>query len=309
MSSRHCVYTTLIGGYERLNEQPVAKASSLPFICLTDDGHLESETWQIQLVRPIFGMDPVRSQRELKIRPHAHLPGYGRSLYIDNSVVLTHPPELLFENQFPKTGLRLPEHSYRKTVLDEFVEVSRLGFDDQNRIFEQLNHYMCDNPSVLEEAPYWTAILLRDHGHAGLRDMLDIWASHVLRYSRRDQLSFNFACRHAGFKPDAWQIDNYESWFHTWPHTAMRQRDKGMRSPALALSPPAARIRSLEMALTEQEDKRQSLEMVIAAQELKHQKLVRNPGRILKLAAKQTLRGWRSGLAGHPLGPEELGKP
>ena len=33
--ARHaCVYTTLIGGYEKLNEQPVATNSRLPFICL-----------------------------------------------------------------------------------------------------------------------------------------------------------------------------------------------------------------------------------------------------------------------------------
>jgi hypothetical protein len=29
-----CVYTTLIGGYEVLNEQPIAATSRLPFICL-----------------------------------------------------------------------------------------------------------------------------------------------------------------------------------------------------------------------------------------------------------------------------------
>jgi hypothetical protein len=39
-----CVYTTLIGGYEKLNEQSVATNSRLPFICLTDDPDLRSET-------------------------------------------------------------------------------------------------------------------------------------------------------------------------------------------------------------------------------------------------------------------------
>src|SRR5688572_10939275 len=57
-----CVYTTLIGGYEPLNEQPVAASSRVPFVCLTDDPNLASDTWQIRHVTPLFGMDPVRSQ-------------------------------------------------------------------------------------------------------------------------------------------------------------------------------------------------------------------------------------------------------
>jgi len=79
---RRCVYTTLIGKYETLNEQPVAAASSFQFICLTDDPDLRSETWSVRCVAPVFGMDPIRSQRELKLRPHVHLAEFDGSLYM-----------------------------------------------------------------------------------------------------------------------------------------------------------------------------------------------------------------------------------
>ena len=69
-----CVYTALIGQYEQLNEQTVAAHSVIPFICLTDDPDLKSESWQIRQVSPLFGMDPIRSQRDIKLRPHIHLP-------------------------------------------------------------------------------------------------------------------------------------------------------------------------------------------------------------------------------------------
>jgi hypothetical protein len=92
-----CVYTTLFGGYEVLNEQPIAPTSRLPFICLTDDPDLRSETWQIRQVEPLFGVDPIRSQRALKLRPHVHLLDFDCSIYIDNSVVLKTPPEALVE--------------------------------------------------------------------------------------------------------------------------------------------------------------------------------------------------------------------
>jgi hypothetical protein len=74
-----CVYTALIGGYEKLNEQPVAAASRLPFICLTDDPSLKSESWQLRQVTLPFGMDPIRSQRNVKIRPYHFLPEFEAS--------------------------------------------------------------------------------------------------------------------------------------------------------------------------------------------------------------------------------------
>ena len=256
---RLCVYTALIGRYERLNEQPVAARSSIPFICLTDDPQLSSQSWGLRQVTPLFPMDPIRSQRDLKLRPHAHLADFGASLYIDNSVLLTEPPERLFERCFPASGMALPTHSFRDTVLDEFLEVARLGFDDQSRVFEQLNHYAISDPESLAQRPYWTGLLLRDHRNAALRALLDRWMAHVNRYSRRDQLSIVAALRQCGFVPDALDLDNHASWAHTWPHAQDRVRDAGPRLPATSFSPPIARIRELERSLTEGLGREQAL--------------------------------------------------
>lgn len=251
--SRRCIYTTMFGAYEKLNEQPVAARSAIPFICLTDDPGLRSASWQTRLVSPTFGMDPIRSQRDYKIRPYLHLPDFDRSLYIDNSVVISEPPEVLFERHWPASGFGLPQHSFRDCVLDEFLEVARLGLDDQMRIFEQLNHYLIDCPEMLEEKPYWSAILMRDHANPAVRRMCEIWAAHVFRYSRRDQLSINLAFRGAGLAPDVWTIDNFSSWFHSWPHDDGRDRDKGARRPASSFNPPVGQLRLLEKALAEQD--------------------------------------------------------
>ncbi|RYF70204.1 MAG: DUF616 domain-containing protein, partial [Comamonadaceae bacterium] len=230
---RLCVYTLLIGGYERLNEQAVARTSNVPFICLTDDPTLKSETWRVVQVAPAFPMDPIRSQRVLKICPHRipALSGFDRSLYIDNSVVLRKSPEALLADLPMASGLGLPGHSFRRSVHDEFLEVARLGLDDQARIFEQLNHYLASGDTALDEKPHWTAILLRDHRNAQVREAMSLWASHVLRYSRRDQLSFNTAMNQARLVPDRWEIDNYASSFHSWPHIPGRARFTGGRDP------------------------------------------------------------------------------
>jgi hypothetical protein len=243
---RLCVYTVLLGNYEALNEQPVARTSLIPFICFTDDPQLHSQTWRLRRIDGLFKCDPIRSQREVKLRPHKHLPDFDASLYIDNSVLLTQDPDEVFRRYFPQSGLALPGHSYRNSVLDEFLQVYKRGFDDHGRVLEQLNHYTLSCPEVLDEAPYWTGIRLADHRNEAARQLLDLWLMHVLRYSRRDQLSINYVSRQLNFVPDRFDLDNYASPFHTWPHVAGRNREMGQRSPLTSLMHIAARVHLLE---------------------------------------------------------------
>ncbi|MEI9428623.1 glycosyltransferase domain-containing protein [Mesorhizobium sp. Cs1299R1N3] len=248
-----CVYTTMIGGYERLNEQPIVARSGMPFICLTDDPKLKSDTWQFRIVSPIFGMDPIRSQRALKLRPHVHLTEFSGSLYIDNTIILKEPPELIVDRYWCESGFSVPTHSYRETVMDEFIEVARLGLDDQSRIFEQLNHYLVECPEALADRPFWNAILLRDHTDPTVCNMSELWSSHVLRYSRRDQLSINYAFRKTGLKPGLIAIDTFSSWFHDYSHFNDRDNMGGIRDPINSLMPPRGRIRDLEATLIKQQ--------------------------------------------------------
>ena len=132
----YCVYTTLLGQYEELNELPAALVSGIPFTCLTDDPKLRSATWQIRLVDPALSTNPVRSQRDIKIRPHVHLPDFGHSDYIDNWILLKAPPERLLGDLPAGYPIALPRHSYRESVLDEFFPVAQSGLDDSSRVFE-----------------------------------------------------------------------------------------------------------------------------------------------------------------------------
>jgi hypothetical protein len=263
---RTCVYTALIGRYERLNEQPVAARSAWPFICLTDDPTLRSDTWQVRLVQPVFAMDPVRSARELKIRPHLHLADVDQSLYIDNSVLLRAPPEAIVARHAGDAPMALPRHSYRDSTMDEFLEVSRLGYDDQGRIFEQLNHYLLACPEVLAEVPYWTAILWRDHRHPQVRDMAERWAAQVHRYSRRDQLSVNAALAWAGLSPAVIDIDNRQSWCHGWPVTPERDRDAGPRLAGRSLLPLPAQLHQAQQQLAQAQAAQAALQAALDAQ-------------------------------------------
>ena len=234
-----CVYTCLIGRYECLSRQPMAARSSIPFVCLTDDAELSSSDWSIRQIEPEFADDPVRSQRLLKLLPHRHLPKFAVSLYIDNSVILSTPPEDILDRCLAESDFALPTHSFRRTVQDEFTMVTKHALDDPLTLSNQLAHYLATDPEVLRERPYWTGIMARRHGSAAAREALEAWAEQVMRFSRRDQLSSNYAFRRVGFQPKRLDIDNYASAFHSWPHAFGRNEAlRSFRAP-----PPMAWLR------------------------------------------------------------------
>ena len=220
------VYTALIGRYEALNEQPRAVGSGIAFICFTDNPHLRSQTWQIRQVRPLFELDPIRSQRVIKLRPHQYLAEYNQSLYIDNALVLDQPPEVIFGQANLETGFSLAPHPHRNRVIDEFWEVAQLGLDDTNRVFEQLNHYAALQPEVLQSKPFTANLMLRDHRNPKVVEAMETWLAHILRFSRRDQLSLSFSLNSVGLQPHSLPLNYLNS---PLLHFYAPQRNKDLR--------------------------------------------------------------------------------
>ena len=212
------MYTVLLGGYEELTEQPAAAESDIDFVCLTDDPTLESETWGIRHVQPVFGEDPTRSQRQLKIRAHAAVPEYDVSLYIDNSVLLKQTPERPLDRPPPR-GHALRRDGPRLSVIH--LGGVRGGRPDwastHDRCAEQEEHYRLDDPVSLALRPIKGGLLLRRHHDPLVVAAMEAWAAHVLRYARRDQLSLWFCLREAGLEPLIHELDNFESDYHRWP--------------------------------------------------------------------------------------------
>jgi FkbM family methyltransferase len=250
---RACVYTCLTGRYENLNEQPMAAQSAIPFLCLTDEATLQSSTWRVVKVDPVFAMDPVRSQRVLKLLPHRFLPDFDVSIYIDNSVVLTRKPEDILDRYLASSDFALPTHSFRSRLIEEFLEIAKFGLDDPLRISEQLNHYMSSDPAALDERPYWSGIQFRRHRAHNVQHALETWAAHVQRYSRRDQLSANVAFRQSGLTPQRIEINNFGSWFHIWP--SISGRDVGRRGlpPERRVTFTAESLRELKVEIAPQQ--------------------------------------------------------
>jgi hypothetical protein len=237
MPPRCCVYTTLYGTFDTLPEQPVRQDSQLDFIAFVGDPTLVSETWTLRHLPPRIAADPVRSSRYPKLHPHLLLPEYQASLYIDCSVQLKHPPEALFEALlFGQTEtMACLRHSHRDNVLDEVRAVLHLGYDDPDRCLQQLCAYA--DTGFRGTVPLtWSGVMLRFHHHPDVSGLMEAWWEHVLRFSRRDQLSFGYLAEKRGFSFAAHALDNEDSPWHRWP--VPRERERAQWTPARP--PPGA---------------------------------------------------------------------
>ncbi|MBA8819892.1 hypothetical protein BRY73_06285 [Ochrobactrum sp. P6BS-III] len=219
---RRVVYTALIGAYELLNEQPVAESSKIDFICFTDDPALVSESWEIRLIEPRFPRDTIRSARYLKVMGPDILGEYDESLWIDNSIVLRATPESILDEWLADADFTLPLHGYRESVAGEFDAVDAAGYDDPSRIYEQMITYAAVRPAVLEEKPYATNFMARRHT-AHLREAMRLWYEQILRYSRRDQLSLNYALSVTGLPAHGIDMDLFQTDKHQWPVSRERK--------------------------------------------------------------------------------------
>ena len=243
--ARRVVYTALIGDYEELNEQPVASTSEVDFVCFTDNPSVSSATWQVRSIAPRFPLDSIRSARYLKVHGPELLGEYDESLWIDNSVLLSVDPADLLDEWLAGADMALPRHSYRTSVIGEFDAVAAQGYDDPARVYEQLIHYSTIKPEVLRQVPYWTAILARRRTPE-IDATMQLWLEHILRYSRRDQLSINFVIENEGVEVKGIDIDNWSSRWHRWPQLTNRKWSVTQDRLASALRIPSADIGKLE---------------------------------------------------------------
>jgi hypothetical protein len=240
---KRAVYTALLGAYERLQEQPVATSSAVPFICLTDDPALTSETWDVRLVDPAFERDSSRSSRFAKIVGDPLLAEYDETLWIDNRIVLAEDPTVILDELLADADLGVIKHSHRDSVVAEFDEVTRAGLDEPTRIYEQLIHYAETKPHILDQQPYWGAFIARRRTPE-IQAAMQTWMNHVLRYSRRDQLSMRYALDGVP-RVLAVDLDNHGSHWHTWvddPNVIVRDQSKRIDAFRTAIRAPIAEV-------------------------------------------------------------------
>lgn len=187
-------YTCITGEYDLLRTPKVIN-KNIDYICFTDNLQLKSTVWQIkQIPDELQGLNAVKQQRIIKICPHRYLKEYDISIWVDGNVLIIGDlNEFISQYDLNKNSFYVRVHPKRNCVYDEAKECIRLGKDIFNNINLQIEAYQKEGyPRHIGMVE--TCILLRKHTDIKCQLLCNTWATELLKWSHRDQLSFNYSC-------------------------------------------------------------------------------------------------------------------
>lgn len=218
ITDKVAVYTVIMGDGYAL--PVIDKDPQADYFCFTDQRDLQPNGWTLVGCEPLLPLDLPRSSREQKLRPHRYLQSYERSIYVDPSVSLEAPAEMIWNYLIPddRTIFGCFWHSFRDTLADEIEAVRTAGLEHPH-ILSELNALIeARYAYTFSSKPLWGGFIARRHMSPACISAMEQWFAFVLRYSRRDQLTMplvisSFDERLVSVRKE----DIFRSPIHTWP--------------------------------------------------------------------------------------------
>lgn len=218
--SEIAIYTALIGGYDRLLEQP--PHDDVDFVCFTDNAELRSHTWDVRVVG--MGESGTRAARKVKTHPHVLLPDHEWTIWVDARLSIRSEafvPTVLAAAS--TSGMAAMAHRQRDCVYDEAREVYQKGFDQSAPLLEQIRGYrragFPQHRGLLS-----TMVVVRRTTEPAVRAVNERWWSEIDRGSVRDQVSLPYVLWELGFEPGIIDRDPYENDLYVLHHHEVSRR-------------------------------------------------------------------------------------
>lgn len=193
------VYSCITGDYDDI---PVYEYvdKSWKYVLFTDSEkllqHKKIKNWEI---RPLYfnKLDNVKNARWHKVNPHILFPEYDYSLWLDANIIIKN------DNIFKKcekyiknsTLIAVPLHPKRSCIYKEADTIKESKIDYAKTVNKEMK-FLKESGYPKDNGLSETCILFRKHNL--IAQMLNLWWSMIEKYSKRDQLSFDFA---------AWKYD------------------------------------------------------------------------------------------------------
>jgi len=206
MASR-VIYTAILGGYDRLNE-PKFVPEDTDFVCFTDQ-KLKSKRWQIREVSMPIENDTIRSARMYKTLPHRYLGSYEYSTWVDGNLLVRGDTNKLIEQYLTESNLAIYDHESARhmdkdrspnercspfeeaRVLIDAVKNGKAKYD-VDKIEQQIAYYKRESMPEDTGIPL-SMVVVRKHNEPDVIRFGELWWDQIKKFSRRDQISFNYA--------------------------------------------------------------------------------------------------------------------
>ena len=222
-SNKLAVYTVLTGSKEPLGDplsnllDTTSSDFEIDYFCITDNPDLVSDTWRFIILDKNLILPPEKLSRHPKALPHYYFPDYEYSLFIDNIVKFKRLPQSYDLVPTLETDhlFKVYAHYHRTSIVEEALAIAGLKYDSVEVLAKQIDFYQKQMP-IENITPLTTGtVLLRQHHHPKIKAHGELWWLHILQFSKRDQMSFDFAVKHVDVKLSYFEgIKNDNSFIH-----------------------------------------------------------------------------------------------
>ena len=188
------VYTCITNRYDELHNHTYHNPE-WEYVCFTDNFSLANENnnkWKLKALE-YSALDITRNQRWHKLHPHLLFPNHQFSLYVDGNIDVLTSEFFADVSREKKSGnlISIGPHPERHCIYQEYLVCKKHALDDLDVMSKQIRLIKNDNYPA-DNGLNETGIIFRKHNaSAVIKAMLDWWW-WIERYSKRDQLSFNY---------------------------------------------------------------------------------------------------------------------
>lgn len=162
-------------------------------------------------------IDPTRNARMVKVLSHLFINDEW-SLWTDGTIALKKSPEEILEKYKDRGDIVTFKHRVRNCAYDEGVAVLAGRRDTNREIVEEQMAYYRSEGYPEQNGQFETGCFLRHHTPE-VKRFNEFWWAQICRFSKRDQLSVNYAAWKLGIKVGNFDgnLDENEE-FTIFPH-------------------------------------------------------------------------------------------
>jgi hypothetical protein len=184
-----CVYTCITGEYDSLKDINY-KDTDYDYLCFTNNKKIKSDSWKVVYINE--DLDNLTLARKIKILGHEILKKYDITIWLDGAIELNKPLSTFIADccnlkEYDMVGFN---HRFRNCIYDEMDEVVYRFKEKAENVDKLYNFYKSENypknNGLIE-----STVLVRKNNN-DINKLMKLWFEILHKYSRRDQLSFNY---------------------------------------------------------------------------------------------------------------------
>lgn len=220
MNKKICVYTCITGDYDDLPEIENPE-QEIDYYCFTNNKKLKAtKVWKIIQIHNPDKLDNCRLARKIKILGTPIVNQYDIAVWTDADIVWQKPIVEFIKKYAQNSPFTIFKHHARNNIYDEAITCVRLRKDNKKNIERLLDYYKKehypDNNGLCE-----STVFIKHPNNPKVIDTMKIWFEVLKKYSRRDQLSFNYAVWKTNLEINYIPLEVWNNpWFYVKKHTS-----------------------------------------------------------------------------------------